>query len=46
MRTALIVLGILVLLFVVARVTGLGGEHGPGRHMPTGTGLTHQRGGA
>lgn len=26
----------LVLLFVIMRFTGIGGEHGPGRHMPGG----------
>lgn len=36
-----IVLGILgvllILLLVTALVTGLGGEHGPGRHLPPGS---------
>ena len=27
---------ILVLLVVIIIVTGLGGEHGPGRHLPSG----------
>jgi hypothetical protein len=27
---------VLVLLFVVIMFTGIGGEHGPGRHMPSG----------
>jgi hypothetical protein len=27
---------VLVLLFVVLMFTGIGGEHGPGRHMPSG----------
>lgn len=37
------VIGLLVLIFVVAQLTGLAGEHGPGRHLsghgpvPTGT---------
>lgn len=32
------VIGIaLVLLFVVLKFTGIGGEHGPGRHMPSGS---------
>jgi hypothetical protein len=38
----------LVLLFVVANLTGLGGDHGPGRHgggedqeQPTGDGAGH-----
>jgi hypothetical protein len=30
-----IIVIVLVLLFVVVLVTGLGGEHGPGRHMPS-----------
>lgn len=32
-KLAAIVAGILVLLFVVLKLTGIGGEHGPGRHM-------------
>ncbi|MDQ4103424.1 MAG: hypothetical protein M3186_06855 [Actinomycetota bacterium] len=31
-----IIIGILVLLFVVLKLTGLGGKHGPGRHLPGG----------
>lgn len=31
-----IIIGILVLLFVVLQLTGIGGEHGPGRHAPGG----------
>jgi hypothetical protein len=31
-----IVIGILVLVFVVLQLTGIGGEHGPGRHGPGG----------
>jgi hypothetical protein len=31
-----IVLGILVLLFVLLMLTGLGGQHGPGRHLSGG----------
>jgi hypothetical protein len=27
----------LVLLFALVLVTGIGGPHGPGRHMPSGT---------
>jgi hypothetical protein len=27
---------VLVLLAVVVLVTGVGGDHGPGRHMPSG----------
>lgn len=43
-KAALIVVGVLILLFAVMQVTGLGGEHGPGRHLPAGIGLTDQRG--
>lgn len=32
-RVAAIVVGLLILLFVVLQLTGIGGEHGPGRHM-------------
>ncbi len=31
-KVALVIALALALLFVVARVTGVGGEHGPGRH--------------
>ena len=31
-RTALIIAAIVFLLAVIVKVTGLGGEHGPGRH--------------
>ncbi|MFG1697168.1 hypothetical protein [Nonomuraea sp. NPDC049309] len=41
-KAAAIVVGILILAFAVMRLTGLGGEHGPGRHMPTGSGVTGQ----
>lgn len=27
---------VLVLLFVILQLTGLGGQHGPGRHIPSG----------
>ncbi|WP_324276994.1 hypothetical protein [Blastococcus brunescens] len=30
---AAIVVGLLVLVFVVLQLTGIGGKHGPGRHM-------------
>ncbi|MFI7705065.1 hypothetical protein [Nonomuraea sp. NPDC049480] len=43
-KAAVIVVGVLLLLFAVMRITGLGGEHGPGRHKPAGIGLTDQRG--
>ncbi len=32
-RGAALIVGLLVLLFVVLKLTGIGGEHGPGRHM-------------
>jgi hypothetical protein len=32
-KVAAITVGLLVLLFVVLQLTGVGGEHGPGRHM-------------
>jgi hypothetical protein len=28
-----IVIGILILLFLVLQLTGIAGQHGPGRHM-------------
>ncbi|MGN9843645.1 hypothetical protein ACTMTI_36525 [Nonomuraea sp. H19] len=31
-----IVVGILILLAVIVKLTGLGGDHGPGRHMGAG----------
>ncbi|WP_274560814.1 hypothetical protein [Streptomyces spiramyceticus] len=31
-----IIVGVLILLVVIAKLTGLGGDHGPGRHMGTG----------
>lgn len=31
-RVALIIVLVLVLLFVVGKVAGVGGDHGPGRH--------------
>ncbi|TMR99828.1 hypothetical protein [Nonomuraea basaltis] len=34
LKTTGIVVGVLLLLFAVLQFTGLGGEHGPGRHMP------------
>lgn len=30
------ILGALILLVVVLRLTGVGGRHGPGRHLPSG----------
>jgi len=35
-KVSAIVVGILVLLVVILMVTGVGGPHGPGRHMPPG----------
>ena len=31
-KVAVIVVGVLVVVFVVLRLTGAGGQHGPGRH--------------
>jgi hypothetical protein len=36
-KVAAIIIGILVVLFVVLLVTGIGGQHGPGRHMSAST---------
>ncbi|MBT2370281.1 hypothetical protein J7E88_34670 [Streptomyces sp. ISL-10] len=35
-----IIIGIVVLLFVVLKLTGHGGEHGPGRHLSAGAALS------
>ena len=32
-KVSVLVVGVLVLLFLVLQLTGLGGEHGPGRHV-------------
>ena len=40
-KISLIVVGALVALFIVLNLAGLGGEHGPGRHMP-GAGSEHR----
>ena len=32
-KVSLVVVGVLIALFLVLKLTGLGGEHGPGRHM-------------
>lgn len=32
-KVSALVVGLLVLLFVILRLTGVGGEHGPGRHV-------------
>ncbi len=38
-KVSAIIVGILVLLVVLVKVTGVGGEHGPGRHAPNGAGV-------
>ncbi|MEU7278030.1 hypothetical protein AB0A69_04420 [Streptomyces sp. NPDC045431] len=35
-KVSAIVVGILVLLLAILMLTGLGGDHGPGRHMGVG----------
>ena len=35
-KISLIIVAALVALFVVLRITGVGGEHGPGRHIGPG----------
>ena len=37
-KVSAIVVGVLILLFVLLQVTGLAGDHGPGRHL-SGAGL-------
>ena len=32
-KVSAVVLGVLIVLFLVLQLTGVGGEHGPGRHM-------------
>jgi hypothetical protein len=32
-KVAAIVVGLLILLFLVLQLTGIAGEHGPGRHL-------------
>jgi hypothetical protein len=32
-RVSAIIVGILIVLFLVLQLTGIAGEHGPGRHM-------------
>ncbi|TFE28678.1 hypothetical protein E2980_07455 [Cohnella luojiensis] len=34
-----IIVIVLVILFVIIKLTGVGGDHGPGRHMPTSSGI-------
>lgn len=36
LKISAIVVGILVLVFLVLQLTGVGGQHGPGRHLPGG----------
>ncbi|SMD25170.1 hypothetical protein [Kibdelosporangium aridum] len=33
-KWSVIVVGVLVLIVVVLQLTGLGGQHGPGQHLP------------
>ncbi|MQA10259.1 MAG: hypothetical protein GEU98_17245 [Pseudonocardiaceae bacterium] len=35
-KVAAIVAGLLILVFVVLKLSGIGGEHGPGRHLSAG----------
>jgi len=39
-KISLIVVAILVLLFLVLKLTGIGGQHGPGRHLSEGSTLS------
>ncbi|MPY99809.1 MAG: hypothetical protein GEU97_17810 [Actinophytocola sp.] len=39
-RISLIVVALLVALVVVLQLTGIGGDHGPGRHVPMGSTTT------
>ena len=32
-KIAAVIVGALILLFVILQLTGIGGEHGPGRHV-------------
>ena len=41
-----IVVAVVVLLVAVAKLTGIGGEHGPGRHVSGGPGSAVPAGGA
>lgn len=36
-KVSLAVVGALILLAVIVKLTGLGGDHGPGRHQGAGT---------
>ncbi|MDQ1012079.1 hypothetical protein QFZ82_006564 [Streptomyces sp. V4I23] len=35
-KVSAVVVGVLILLAVIVKLTGLGGDHGPGRHMGIG----------
>jgi hypothetical protein len=35
-KVAAIIVGVLVLLFLILKVIGVGAEHGPGQHLPGG----------
>lgn len=35
-KVSLIIVAVLVVAFVVLNLTGIGGQHGPSRHMPGG----------
>jgi hypothetical protein len=37
-KVSLIIVTVLVLVFVALRLAGVGGDHGPGRHVPGGGG--------
>ncbi len=37
-KVSLIVVGVLVAAFLILKVAGVGGEHGPGRHLGPGSG--------
>lgn len=39
-KVSAIVVGVLILLAVIAKLVGLAGDHGPGRHMGAGGGPT------
>ncbi|WP_431922339.1 hypothetical protein [Nonomuraea jabiensis] len=36
MKASAIIVGALILFVLIVKLTGLGGEHGPGRHMGAG----------
>ncbi|MGH4014213.1 MAG: hypothetical protein ACRDSL_09850 [Pseudonocardiaceae bacterium] len=46
-KVSAIIVGVLVLLVVVLKLTGVGGEHGPGRHISGGdtppASVTHEQ---